>query len=337
MKLTIKDIARLAETSATAVSFVLNGKDEGRVSAEKREAILAVVRKVGYRRSAAAKGLTLNRSYRIAVCTAGGFLSHPLIGATSHHELINLASQRLHDAGYGIAPVQADVHRSAAEITGRLRQVEADGFLFVDMPADVLDRILFSMSERHTPAVALGTSFPETAPGYSWAAIDRGGSFEQATAHLLDRGLRRIAMLDIDVSGTFTAVKRAGYERAMRARGLEPLPLLGMARRTARAAQAATRELLAAVPEVEGILLTDNLFASVVQLALNGRPVELLGFGDDTFARLCDPPLSFMRLPVAALAEVCVAHLLSWIDAPETHEPLRRSLLCDLVLQEEMR
>ena len=331
MKLTLKDIARLVGTSTTAVSFVLNGKADKRVRAETREAILETIRKYNYRRRTAAKGLKLRRSYKVGLTVAGRFSEYPLIGAASHHELVNLLACSLHERGYGTGMIQLDPALPPAEVARDLEREEVDGFLFVDAPAPFLDRILFWLQQHRIPAVSVGTPFPADA-GYAWAAIDRECSFEAGAAHLLDAGCRRVAMLDIDLNDTFTAVKRRAYERAMAARGLTPLPLFTLQTRpTASAARAAAGELLRAVPDVDGVVLTDNLFAPVVQMALGDQPCRLLGFGDASLARLCDPPIPFMRLPVTALAKLCVDYLLGWIETPDQRQPLGRLLPCELV------
>lgn len=330
MKLTLKDIARLAGASPTAVSFVLNGKADKRVRAETREAILATVRKYNYRRRAAAKGLKLQRSFKVGLAVAGSFSEYPLIGAASHHELVNLVACSLHERGYGTGMMQLDPMRPPAEVARDLEREEVDGFVFVDAPAPFLDRILFRLQQHLIPAVSVGTPFPaDTA--YAWAAIDRESSFEAGAVHLLDAGCRRVVMLDIDFNAKFTAVKRRAYERAMAARGLEPLPLFAVQSHTARAAHDAAGALLRSVPDVDGVLLTDNLFAPVVQMALGDHPCRLLGFGDASLARLCDPPIPFMRLPVDVLAQLCVDHLLGWIETPDRRQPLNRLLPCDLV------
>jgi LacI family transcriptional regulator len=330
MKLTLKDIARLAGTSTTAVSFVLNGKADKRVRAETREAVLETVRKYNYRRRAAAKGLKLRRSYKVGLTVAGRFSEYPLIGAASHHELVNLLACSLHERGYGTGMIQLDPGLPPAEVARDLEREEVDGFLFVDAPAPFLDRILFWLQQHRIPAVSVGTPFPADT-GYAWAAIDRESSFEAGAIHLLDAGCRRVAMLDIDFNTKFTAVKRRAYERAMTARGLTPLPLFAIETPNARAARAAAGELLRAVPDVDGVLLTDNLFAPVVQMALGDRPCRLLGFGDASIAHLCDPPIPFMRLPVDALAQLCVDHLLGWIEMPDQRQPLNRLLPCELI------
>jgi LacI family transcriptional regulator len=333
MRLTIKDIARLAHTSPTAVSFVLNGKGEKRVSPATCKAILKVVRKHGYRRRSSARGLKLQRNFKVGLVVAGPLSEYPLIGAASHHDIVNLAARFLHERGYGVEMLQLDTHRKQADIARELEQEEVDGFLFVDFSADFLDRILFWLQEHNMPAVAASTRFPDESP-YSWAAIARESSFQAGVEYLLGTGVQRVAMLDIDINGTFTAIKRRGYESAMRAHGLDPLPMFRLTAPTARAAHTATLELLKNVPDVEGVMLTDNLFAHIVQMAMDGHSCPLLGFGDESVARLCDPPLAFMRLPIKDLVNVCVENLLEWIENPDRRSPLHCLLPCELVLAE---
>jgi len=331
MRTTINDIARLTDTSPTAVSFVLNGKDYKRVSPNKRQAILDAIEKYGYRRNMAAKGLTMKRAFRIGICVAGKLEQFKIFGTASQYGAINHAATRLHESGYGIAILQLDPAEPLHETSRRLAQEDVDGFLFVNFPASTLDRVLFTMADRRIPAVSLGT--PVEGP-HSWVAFDREQSFEQGCNYLLGAGLKRIVMLDIDTPRRFSEAKRRGYERAMRGAGLEPLPMVSATAQNARAAFTAVVELTTRFPDVEGILLTDNGYAPVAQLALGDRRPRLLGFGDDDHAAQCDPKLSYLRLPVTAVADAAVEHLLKWIDAPEAREPLQKMLPCNLIIQD---
>jgi DNA-binding LacI/PurR family transcriptional regulator len=331
MRTTISDIARLTETSPTAVSFVLNGKDYKRVSPAKRQAILDAIEKYGYRRNMAAKGLTMKRAFRIGICVAGKLEQFKTFGAASQYGIINHAAARLHESGYGIALLQLDPALALPETCRRLAQEDVDGLLFVNFPSATLAHVLTAMAERGVPAVSVGTPLDAA---HSWVAIDRENSFELGCTHLLGAGLKRIVMLDIDTPRLFTEAKRRGYERAMRNAGLEPLPTFSAASTNARGAYDAACEVVARTPDVEGLLLTDNGYAAVVQLALGERRPRLLGFGDDDLAAQCDPKLSYLSLPVIAVADAAVEHLLQWIDAPDARQPLRKMLPCDLIVQE---
>ncbi len=328
MRTTINDIARLTGTSPTAVSFVLNGKDHKRVHPAKRQAILDAIEKYGYRRNMAAKGLTMRRAFRIGICVAGRLDQTRVLAAAGHYGLVSQAAARLHESGYGIALLQLDLALPLPEACRRLVREDVDGFLFINFPVMALDRLLFSMAERRIPAISVGAAVEGA---HSWVAIDHERSFELGCIHLLDAGLRRLVMLDTDASRVSSEAKRRGYERAMRARGLEPLPTVASVASGARGACDAARAALETVPDVEGILLTDNGHAAVVQMALSGRALRLMGFGDDGPARECDPPISWMSLPVHSVADAAVDHLLRWIDAPEPPPPLQRRFDCALI------
>ncbi|MGC4423023.1 LacI family DNA-binding transcriptional regulator, partial [Streptococcus suis] len=65
-KFTIKDIAELAQTSKTTVSFYLNGKYE-KMSKETRERIERVIRETDYKPSVVARSLNSKNTKLIGV------------------------------------------------------------------------------------------------------------------------------------------------------------------------------------------------------------------------------------------------------------------------------
>ena len=64
-KLTIKEIAKMAGVSVTAVSFVLNEKPG--VSEETRKKVQAIIEETGFKPSLNSKRLVLNKSFNISL------------------------------------------------------------------------------------------------------------------------------------------------------------------------------------------------------------------------------------------------------------------------------
>jgi LacI family transcriptional regulator len=64
------------------------------------------------------------------------------------------------------------------------------------------------------------------ATGYSWLDIANIRAFRRATDFLLDLGHRRIALLNGQETFDFAQRRRRGFEEALAARGLSPLPHL---------------------------------------------------------------------------------------------------------------
>ena len=118
-----------------------------------------------------------------------------------------------------------------------------------------------------------------------------------------------------------TEAKIKGYQQAYHERGLTPLPPKHCQRHSVKAAVEALREILSEVDGLEGILLTDNGFAPNLVHLLESRPVRLLGFGDEGFAELCEPRLSYMRFPMEAVVESGVNLLLNRINPVQPPRP----------------
>ena len=64
-KLTVKEIAKMAGVSVTAVSFVLN--DKPGVSAETRKKVQKIIQETGFRPNLNSKKLLLNKSFNISL------------------------------------------------------------------------------------------------------------------------------------------------------------------------------------------------------------------------------------------------------------------------------
>lgn len=334
MKLTIREIARLAGASPSAVSFVLNGKDEKRVSAEKREAILRVVRERGYRRSTTARALKLQRTLKVGLVQYGTLAEIPIVGFASHYQLTASAASLLHQKGYGVGLIQLRPGEIDA-MAAALLQEEVDGFLLADFPPEVAAALNPAQGHQERPVVSMGT---QLGAGFRWAAIDREGSFAAAVDYLAGAGLTHIGVLDTDwwnpgepIEALHQQARFRGYEQAMQRRGLTPMPVVSIEAATVAGVQSAAHRLIEAAPDIEGVLLTDNYFAPLVQTFLSGRAIRLVGFGDQSFGECCEPRLTYMRLPVDELARTCVDHLLACVEEESAPEPLSQWVPCELV------
>ncbi|GEM_PF-2915736 len=333
MSTTIKDIAKLTGTSPAAVSFVLNNKDHKRVSPEKRKAILDAIKEHGYRKNVAARGLVLNRTFRVGLCIHGSFHEYPVHGNFSLYETISLATGKLNELGYGIYLLQTDKTSPSEDMVKTLVQEKLDGILFLKWESHSLKKILPLVKETKIPTFALDTILDY---GDNWAAIDREGSVYKAISYLLDCGLTKIGILNIG-RGPYEKLKRSGYKRAMEERGQKPYPVFS-ASPSGKSVCATTKKMLDVFPETEAIFVSANIFAPAVVNSIserrNHRRIRIVGLGDACFTDLCDSKLSYMRLPTKELVDFSVETLVNHVESPETQLPQHRIIECDLVVQE---
>lgn len=324
--ITITEIAKIAGTSTTAVSLVLNGKDDKRVSPEKQKLILDIAERFHYRKRSAARALKMQRTFRVAICMQGTFAQYPAHSYYSHYSIISQVSNLLQKQGYGITIVQNDINDSISDMAQALQNEESDGYLFVNWQQDVLSKLAFSFLHDDRPVIAIGTPLESD---FSSAVIDREQSFYNGTRYLLEKGYSEICILDLDTLRHLLTPKYEGYTRAIREAGLRNYTPVSCKTPNTRSVMSAVRELIRRYPQVEAVMLTDNLFAPVIQEELMNHSIAILGFGDDCFAEMCEPRIPYLRLPINEMSVFCVQEILALMEK-RSDAPTQRSFECSL-------
>ena len=331
MTITIKDIARLSGTSPTAVSFVLNNKDQGKVRPEKKQLILDLIKTHDYRQNRVATSLKLRKTFNIAICIQGSLGQYPIIGHYSHYETLSQIAQRCHHAGYSNDLVQIDIDKIPEQVTQELKHHRADGFVLLNWSADALRPLRNSLEERQIPFVSVGMPLVDSP---MWVIYDRAASFFNGVKYLLEQGLEKICVLDTLPNSIHTAAKYEAYQTALQARGLTPCLPFRVSTSTMKSVLTTLQELLRTVPDAQGIILTDNEFAPYIVAILEGKPLRILGFGDAGYARMCEPRLSYMRFPIEDVAESAVNMLLNRLSPVEPLRLCRQRHQCELIVQD---
>lgn len=270
---TSADVAQAAGVSRATVSYVLNGRQDVRITASTREQVLAAARELGYQPSPAARALRAGQGQVVLVLTpewaAGEFgdLVADIGRLIERHGLVCLrheGAQWKGNLGELLARVTA-----AAVIT-----FEA----LVASDAHTLDRV-------RIPEVRLWLL--DEPQGQHTTAIDQAGIVRLQIEHLLERGYRRLAYLAVPkvhpyrvVEARIRAFEDACHElgirnapvaiepqeldavvarlRAWKRRSGKPLGICAWSDDTALAALSAARALQLEVPGELGIIGVDD-------------------------------------------------------------------------------
>jgi DNA-binding LacI/PurR family transcriptional regulator len=335
MAVTIRELARMAGVSNATVSLVLSKKDQGRVSAARREEILGLADKHGYRFNLAARGLAEGRTYRIAICLQGTLADHSIVEHHSLYERLGRFSGGIQSSGYSIEIQQVDTSLPPSEISRDLSNKAVDGFIFLgwapreeqnDPPLKLLERLLFSLREKHIPAVASGS--PLFDDEFTWTDVDRKASFHEATKGLIAEGHKKILFVNTDPSINADTLCE-GYKTAMKdGLGVDASDLVfaGKAVSFAEAYQA-TREALSCEPEATALMIPDNTYCETVVHVIqeSGKPLgkkfRLIGFGDTAYADRSTPMVSHYSLQVPDQVDFGLAALTQAIESPKEYTP----------------
>ncbi len=196
--LTIREIARLANVSVGTVSRVLNGRPG--VSPETRERVLALVRKLGFVPSPAAREL-VGRSPTVGLLLAPGVRRYTPYFAL----LLEALTEELALEGLRVREVPTD--------PAGLPEEEALAYLLLG--AHDHDPRVEGLKARGVPFVLVGHY-----PGVFWVAPDDEEGAYQATRHLLELGHEAIAHLTGHLHHQAGRDRLRGYRRALEEAGV---------------------------------------------------------------------------------------------------------------------
>ena len=273
------------------MSHVLSGKRA--VSSATRERVQRSIDALGYRPSGPARSLRTRKTHMVALIL-------PDITNPFYPVLARAFEEGLEAHGYRafICSSDGDPDRERAYLN-EVCDRGVDGIVLDSFHLTVDD--LHSATGGRLPTVWIG-GLPFEHPGVDAVRSDDDGGAYAATRHLVDRGHRRIAMID-GPEGSGTA-RRDGYRRALAEAGLaaftEP-PVRGDY--TRRRARVVAGELLALDPRPTAVFCANDLTAiGVLDAAAAGGlrvpdDVAVVGFDDIELSSLVTPALTTVANP----------------------------------------
>lgn len=295
---TMSDVARRAGVSKMTVSNVLNGR--ARVGEATRDRVLAAVDELGYEINLTARRLRAGRIDTIAL----------IVPRFDHMYFAELAASFATEAaahGRHLVVAQSGASKEgelSALSQARLGQYDAVVLSAVGLTYDEVDAL-----RTVQPLVLLGEQ--EVPPRFDHVSIGNAEGGRLAVRHMLDRGARRVAVVDgppvgHDASGTglvpdpTSGLRTQGWRAAHAEVGLVPDErlVLGDAQYTAEGARRVLAEALAGGLDVDAVFAVTDEMAYGVLTALHeaGRrvpdDVAVVGFDDLRGSAFAVPGLS---------------------------------------------
>lgn len=210
---TIYDVAGKAQVSLATVSRVLNNPDK--VNEATRERVLAVIKELGYRPNAIARGLASRKT-----TTVGIVLSDVTRASTSQllGGIIDIAKKY----NYSIKLFSINGELDLQDTIRTVVSEQVDGILFLDdeLASDQMEMINKQFDDANIPMVLTNVltrdkKIPSVAVDYEKASYE-------ITKELLEKGRKDIYLLSTVRRYSVNVEKEAGYSLAMKEAGLEP-------------------------------------------------------------------------------------------------------------------
>lgn len=339
-RVTLRDVAAEVGLSVNTVSRALTGKDS--VGQATRERIQAAADRMGYVPNSMARSLVLG-----ATMTLGLIITLP--SNPFYAQLISAVEQRVRQYGYSLLLVVSEerVDNEERAVEDLLRW-GVGGVLVV--PVQGACAHLRRLEAAGVPVVLLNRDVPEL--GTDFVGIDNAHGIREVTGHLIDRGARRIVLLEEDLRVSTVLQRREAFTEALAAAGLVPdaTAVLDVPSRRQggdalpwepREAYAAVRDLLASDTSRPDAIVVGNdylalgVYRAVAEAGLR-VPDDILvaGYGDHPYAAYLTPPLTTVRLPAAEIGEAAVDLAVRRLrHRGEGHVPRRGSVRPELVVR----
>ncbi|MBQ8731427.1 MAG: LacI family DNA-binding transcriptional regulator [Oscillospiraceae bacterium] len=291
-RLTIRDIANMAEVSPTVVSFVINGKDG--VNRHTRERVLEVIKKTGFTPNISSRRLTMKKSFNIGIAFT------PEVSPFSNLFFFEVAQgvlDKSKDYGYNIVFTGMEKVNNKYHLPDIVEKGDTDGIVFL-MTVD--KAVLDALAERNIPAVLVDYHGPTLSVPCVKVNYERAAYV--ATRHLIEQGHRDIAFLSQNGVPNFYNQVFTGFRKALEASDIMiPLHWICSANDEAQTISALNSIIAGKKPPTAIFCSIDNLaIEAMAYLKTKGfrvpEDISFIGIDDIIMSQYMDPPLSSVRI-----------------------------------------
>lgn len=304
-RVTIRDVAKLADVSVATVSAVLNKNKY--VSQELVRRVEQAVAQLNYKPNLVARSLKLSETKTIGLIFTN--TTSPI-----WPPLVRSAQKVAQQAGFDTFLVTTDenVEREKTSLYSFLSK-RVDGILIA--PAISNDYEHISEAAMLVPVIAI----ERKVPGVECFITNNEEISYQAVNHLINHGYRRVGVITIPVGASNTADRIAGYRRALSEHGLYDSKLIREVDMAGDTAFGLALDLLKTT-DVDALFTTSQSTAIGALRAANQlgrhipRDLALFGYDDVPWMEVVPSPLSTVCQPIEDIAVHATRLLLERVE-----------------------
>ncbi len=315
-KATIYNVAYTANVSLATVSRTLNNPEK--VKPETRDRVLRVIKELGYKPNAFAKGLASKKSTTVAVIV-------PDMSRASVAEMLNGISVEARKYNYSLLLyVLKDEKTEESEMLKEVVASQVDGILYLN---DEINESQYNMlnviqDEYKVPIVLANTLYPYDNKLVT-VCIDYFKAAYEVTNRLIKEGRKHIYLLTTARKYMVNDLKEEGYTKAIREAKLEPRVI-----RTSGDININTVHFNELFKDdqnaVDGVVaVRDSIAVSFINTMIQKgksipEEISVFGFQNTKYASLSRPKLSCVDIPTAEIGVKAMTLLKNEIEGDST-------------------
>lgn len=324
---TIRDVASRAGVSIATVSRVLN--KTAQVKQDKRERVIEAIEALGYTPNQLARSLVQKKTGGVGVIL-------PAVGGEFFSEFLHGVDVTTRDKGYFLL-ISAS-HGSMEELKVVLQglQHRVDGLIILSPVSD--GRVLRPIIPTAIPVIIINVNAMNE-PCNTINFDNYNGAF-LATAHLLERGHRRIAVLKGPAHAYDAKERLRGYREALRSYDIIPTPGYELeGDYSPSSGYHAAGNILQLDPRPTAIFCANDQSAIALMGALQNagmqipQDISIVGFDDIPGSKYTSPTLTTIRAGIRQLGILAIEKLLE-INQKKGSKPDHQMLPSSLVIRQ---
>ncbi len=316
-KLTVKEIAKMAGVSVTAVSFVLN--DKPGVSQKTRDSVKRIIKETGFKPNLNSKKLLLKKSFNI--CLMINSFSSPFEDLF-YFEITRGIINQSRKYNYNI--VMSKPIMAQSELPDMIYSGDADGMIFMQ---DISPALMEKAIASGVPFVVVDSH--STKEQVTSINPDYCGATRSATSYLIEHGHRDIAIIASRTVPEFYEQTLCGFKSALEEHNLAPNPdFFGLSASDEASAYEVARELFSKEKRPSAVVCTVDSFAIGAMRCAKDmnfslpKDISFIGIDDILLSRYIEPKLTTIGIDKVEMGALAMDLLQQKIKGNETESVL---------------
>ncbi len=311
----LKDVAKEAGISMSAVSFILNGRAaEMRISKELEKKVRAIAEKLGYTPNQVAVSLRTGQSKLIGLVVesiAGHFFGM----------LAKIIEEEAGKAGYKLLYSSTENRaQRGIEILRMFSQHQVDGYLIT--PARGMEKEIALIADHKKPIVLVDSYFPNDY--ISHVQVDNYEGMRLGMNHLFDRGYHEIVFITVKLPLIQMEERKQAFKDLMTERKIKKVNERILEIPFNTPAEEITRlvsKCLEDHPATEAMFFATNYLGipglEAIQHAGMQMPhdIAMICFDDHDLFRLFPKGITAIRQPIAEIAKTAIQLLIKQLES----------------------
>ena len=311
--ITIYDVAGAADVSLATVSRVMNNPEK--VNPATRARVLKVIKELGYRPNAIARGLASRKTTTVGIVMAD-------VSRASTAQLLGGIIDIAKKYDYAMKIFSMAEHEDVKEAMKAVVSEQVDGILFLndELESDQMKIVIDRIQDAQIPVVFCNVGYDIDVPCVS---IDYDKATYEITKDLIASGKKDIYFATTVRKYTVNTHKLNGYTKAMEEAGLEPLVF-----RTSGDVSINTLHFNEFIKNKKFdalISVRDSIAISFMNCAIKAgfrvpEDVSVVGLQNTKYAVISRPTLTCVDTPVYDIGAVSMRLLTKYMQHEEVSE-----------------